>query len=115
MSSKTNDRKTISQKLSTTPGSFKSSSTRSKVLSENTSNQLTAQVITNVLPHKTTCQKILSHQIHWKGILCRKKCIVYGSSTVEQLLRFFTLLFNHMGYLTAFWFPQKMQSHGLLV
>ena len=73
MSSKTNERKTINQKLSTTPGSFKSSSTRSKVLSENTSNQLTAQVITNVLPHKTTCQKFLSHQIHWKGILCRKK------------------------------------------
>ena len=79
----------------TTPGSTKSSPTTSKASPASTPDRLTTQDIINVSLRKSTCQKYLYHQTHWKEY-CAEKNKIYDSATVEQFLNFLTELFNQI-------------------
>ena len=92
-SDKKHDYNTISKKFGTTPGSTKSSSTASKASPTSTPDRSTMQDIINASLRKSTCQKYLSYQTHWKEY-CAEKNILYDSPTVKQFLYFFTELFN---------------------
>ena len=91
-SNKKYDYNSISKKFGTTPGSTKSSPTASKASPTSAPDRLTMQDINTSL-RKSTCQKYLSCQTHWKEY-CAEKNILYDSPTVEQFLNFFTELFN---------------------
>ena len=86
------DYNSISKKFGTNPGSTKSSPNASKASPTSDPGRLTTQDI-NASLRKSTCQKYLSCQTHWKEY-CAKKNMLYDSPTVEQFLNFFTEIFN---------------------
>ena len=65
-SDKKDNYNTISKKFGTTSGSTKSSPTTWKASPTSNPDQLTTQDIINASLHKSTCQKYLSYQTHWK-------------------------------------------------
>ena len=92
-SDKKHNYNTIAKNLGTTPGSTKRSPTASKASPTCSLDRLTTQDIISALLHKSTCQKYMSYHTCWKEY-CAEKNKLYDSPTVEQLLNFFTGLFN---------------------
>ena len=87
LSNKKHDYNTISKKFGTAPGFTKSSPATSKASPTSTPDRLIRQDIINASLRKSTCQKYLSYQAHWKKY-CVEKNIIYDSPTVEQFLNF---------------------------
>ena len=71
-SDKKHDDSTISKKFGTTLGSTKSSPTTSKASPTSTLDQLTTQDIIITSLRKSTCQKYLSYEKHWKEFCAEK-------------------------------------------
>ena len=71
-SDKKHDYNTINKKFGTTPGSTKSAPTTSKASPTSTPDRLTTQDSIHASLRKSTCQKYLSYQTHWKEFCTEK-------------------------------------------